>query len=199
MREGFEKACRKGDVDTVRAYINNLQYDPSAYGNAAVRLTARSGKANVMQVLLADPRVDPCAGKSWAVRAAASCGHWETVKVLLNDSRADPSARGNSAILWAAEHGHHAVVEILLKDRRVNGKGAIKCSSGECMVILAVDERFGISMCRSKYTKYHPVFVEMHDRAIAQGYTMAFVAKQLPSWESLAEPVAKRLKAGALF
>jgi hypothetical protein len=199
MREGFESACQDGDVDTVRAYMKDLQYDPSTYNNNAIILSVFHGSANVVQVLLADPRVDPCVNDSWVIRAAASCGYLEIVRMLLNDSRADPSINFDAAIVWATDAEYPAVVKLLLEDRRVNGKRAIKYARGECLAILAANDRFGIPMCRTAYAKYHPVLVELYDRAIAQGYTMAFVAKQLPSWESLAEPLAKRLKAGALF
>jgi hypothetical protein len=96
----------------------------------------------------------------------------------------------------ASYYGHAGVVRVLLADRRVDGLGAIQCASKLCAHLFAEDVRFGIEQHRELYEKHHPELVQQYDAALARGLTMAWVAKQHRPWESLVEPMAKRLKAG---
>lgn len=47
---------------------------------------------------------------------------------------------------------------------------------------------------RAVFEICHPVLLQEYDARISQCYATGFVAKQHPTWESLAEPLADRLK-----
>jgi hypothetical protein len=157
--------------------------------------SCRVGNTKRARELLADPSVDPGACENVALCAAAFSGHTKIVRALLADARVDPSARDDYAVRFAALGGHTEVLRALLADHRVNGRAAVGYAGWSDLLLLAQHERFGIEARRDLYTNY-PSLVWQYDTAIAGGLTMAWVAQQQRSWESLAEPVAKRLKAG---
>lgn len=157
----------------------------------------RVGNAKRARELLADARIDPGAFENVALCTTAFSGHPEIARMLLADARVDPSARNNYAVRFAALGEHTEVLRMLLADQRVGGHCAIGYARGADIVrLLATDHRAGIEQHRDFYALHHPLLVNLYDAALARGLTMAWIAKQCRPWESLVEPVAKRLKAG---
>jgi hypothetical protein len=154
------------------------------------------GNAGRVRELIKDDRVDPCVYENGPILYAAYNGFTEVVRVLLDDPRVNPTTTGNQALRSASREGHVEVMRMLLSDPRVDAYDAIACAWGEGACMLAEDDRFGIEQYRDLYMKRHSFLVHLYDSALARGLTMAWVAKQLPPWESLVEPVAKRLQAG---
>ncbi len=177
MQQGFLEACNRGDAEHVRKLLDDPSVDPSIYDSGMLRVAVYYGYAEVVRVLLADPRVNP-------------------------------AALGNHALCTAMIHGNVAVIRLLLADSRVDAYDAIKHAWGDGLRFIAEDERFGVEHYRELYVNHHSFIVHIYDAAIARGLTMAWVARGirasydarnvsgLPPWESLEEPVAKRLKAG---
>jgi hypothetical protein len=177
MQDEFVRCCYAGDAKRVRELLADARIDPTAQSNIALRWAAYNEHADVMRVLLADPRVSP-------------------------------SAEQNSAIYSAVTYNGIDAFQLLRADTRVDDLEVIMYASGWCARLLACDSRFGIGQHRQVYEKYHPTLVAQYDAALARGLTMAWVARGirasydarnvsgLPAWESLVEPVAKRLKAG---
>lgn len=196
MQEEFYLSCANGYTELVRKLLKDDRVNPAERNNHALYLCAKYGQAGVARVLLADSRVDPAALNNFAVRWAACEGWAGVVRVLLADPRVDPSTVNNEAARMSARRGFAEVLRLLLADDRVNALSAIEDADRECARLLAADERFGIVQHRALYVKHHFVLVRQYDRVIDQAYTMAWVAKQHRTWESLVEPVAKRLKAG---
>jgi len=147
-------------------------------------------------MLLADARVDPSVRNNEPIRHAARSGHADVTRLLLSHHKVDPSALNNNAIFEAARWAHTAAVKILLTDQRIDARRAIVSANIKCARVLAADERWGIESKRHLYARYHPQLVQEYDATLSQCYTMAFVAKQLPTWSDMVEPVAKRLKKG---
>jgi hypothetical protein len=196
-QEAFYQACQTGALaEDILVYLKSPYVDPTLNQNYAIRAAAFGGHANIVRVLLADTRVDPCAVHNNALCEAICCGHAEVVRVLLADARIDPSLDDSLPIRWAALYNRVELMRLLLTYPRVSALGAIQHISMESARFLAADERFGVEQNRALYMDHHPSIVQQYDNAIAQGLTMAFVAKQQRSWESIVEPVAKRLKAG---
>lgn len=197
MQEAFFKACTNGaDPEEILWYLRNPYVDPAAEYSACIFTAASEGHTKIVRVLLADPRVDPSAMGNSTIVWAAGGGHADVVRLLLTDPRVDPSGCKNDAVRSAAQYGHVEVLRALLADQRVDALHAIECADERCVGVLAADARFGIEQYRRLYVTHHTDFVQQYDAAVAKGYTMAFVAKQLPTWIDLVEPVAKRLKAG---
>jgi hypothetical protein len=190
MQDEFVRCCRAGDAKRARELLADVRIDPGAFGNVAFCAAAFTGRAEIVRMLLADVRVDPSAHHNYAVRFAALGEHTE-------------------------------VLRMLLADQRVSGHCAIGYARGADVVrLLATDHRAGIEHHHDFYALHHPALVNLYDAAIARGLTMAWVARGirfrdvsqplaaantsidarnvsgLPAWESLVEPVAKRLKAG---
>lgn len=159
-------------------------------------LSCANGFTEQVRDLLANPRVDPKAQSNVALRWAVYNEHADVMRVLLADPRVRPSAKENNAIYSAVTYEGISAFQLLLADTRVDDLEMIVYARGECARLLACHRHFGIRQHRHVYEKYHPTLVNLYDAALARGLTMAWVAKQLPPWESLVEPVAKRLKAG---
>lgn len=196
-QEAFYKACEDGaETEVILAYLKDPHVDPAAEYSRSIFVSASEGHTEVVRVLLADPRVDPSAMSNSTISWAAGGGHVDVVRLLLADPRVDPSGNKNDAVRSAAAYGHVEVLQELLADHRVNALRAIEDADERCVGVLAADERFGIEHHRDLYVRYHPDIVKKHSAAISQSYTLAFVAKQLPTWSDMVEPVAKRLKLG---
>lgn len=210
MQRAFERACFLGDEKDALDLLSSV--DPSASHNYAIRMASKNNLVTLVSSLLNDPRVDPTAYGNDPLVQAAKEGNAETVKILLGDPRVDPSMPNNYPITIAAIRGRSEVVRLLLADDRVDADTAIRNAASGAVPVLAADSRFGIESYRHVYTKHHYQFVRDFDLAVAAGYAVAFCAKyartsaaeggggsaKRTAWGDVAEPLAKRLKAGVL-
>jgi hypothetical protein len=199
MQEVFWEACLRGKVDLVRELIEDPRVDPAAEDNWAISDAAYRGHARIVQMLLADARVDPSVRRNEPLCRAAREGHADVTRLLLSHHKVDPSANNNYAIIEAARRGHAAVVKLLLTDQRIGARRAIEVAKLKCARIFAAHERWGIESKRHVYARYHPQLVQEYDATLSRCFAMAWVAKQLPTWGDMVEPVAKRLKKGTFL
>jgi hypothetical protein len=196
MQRVFDDACRRGDLQEVRALLSDSRVDPSAGNNYALMAAAYSGNWKIAHVLLADERVQPDTDERSLLYAIFNSGSADTVRLFLAKTSVDPSVFDNYAIRWAAVNGHVETTRVLLGDNRVNAIYAIPWAKGNCARVLAADERFGIERQRKLYSRHHPDLVLQYDAMISQCLTMAWVAKQLLPWSDIVQPLSDRLKAG---
>lgn len=196
MQQVFWDACMQGDVLWVRQLLSDPSVDPTSNDSAALSYAVVYNRAEVVRALIADGRVDPSAGNNVYIRDAVFSGNTELARVLLTDSRVDPCVYNNYCFRVAIRRDHADILQALLAHPCVNTVPPLDCLFDGCARVLVEDERFGIEQERDLYEKHQPKLVAQYDAALARGLTMAWVASQLPPWESLVEPVAKRLKAG---
>ncbi len=83
----FHWASRNGRLETVVELLKDLQVDPSANDDEAIREASAWGHLEIVKLLLKDERVDPSANNNDAILLASSYGNPEIVKELLKDSR----------------------------------------------------------------------------------------------------------------
>lgn len=116
---GFIEACKNGDINAVKLFLNDKTFDPNPRNNAAIYWAIKIGHLEIVQLLLNDPRIDPFVFDNIAIRWASNYGRLEVVRLLLSDHRVDPTTRKNYSIRWALHRGYVNVVRILLNDLRV--------------------------------------------------------------------------------
>jgi hypothetical protein len=208
MQQVFVDACMQGDVLWVRQLLSDPTVDPAANDSAALSFAVMYNRVEVVRMLIADGRADPSSGNNVYIRDAVFNGNAEVARVLLADSRVDPCVYNNWCIRVAIQGDHADILRALLAHPCVNTVLPLDCLFDGCARVLVEDERFGIEQHRDLYEEHQPKMVAQYDAALARGLTMAWVARGirasydarnvsgLPSWESLVEPVAKRLKAG---
>lgn len=71
-----KKAVRKGNVEVVRYFLNQTDYDPSSDNNVAIYFTSENGNTELVQLLLTDKRVNPSTDDNLAIQLASKNGHW---------------------------------------------------------------------------------------------------------------------------
>ena len=79
----FSNACTTGNIEIVNLLLE-LDHDPSANDNYAIRYTLENGHIDVVDRLLQDKekRVDPSAIDNYAIRMASRNGHIAVVDYI---------------------------------------------------------------------------------------------------------------------
>lgn len=193
------EAVDQNDVVSVAKLLLCQTVDPSWNHNAALLCATMNGNAEIVKRLLEDPRVDPNDRNGFIVQEAIRHRDINVSLALVAHPRTDVTIDDQGAIFWAADYDVSEVVRVLLEDPRVNAMGAVEHAKGKSMRIMAAHDVWGIRNHRALYEKWHPLIVEEYDAMLSRSYTMAFVAKQLPTWSDTVEPVAKRLKASFIL
>lgn len=188
--------AHKGIARVVQRLLLNPNIDPSCQNNAPLHLAAESGHLEVVKLLLADPRVDPNDRNGFIVSTAARARHIDVAMCLVTHPRTDPTIGERRAIFWATAYDLPEVVKVLLEDPRVVvDKDTIRYAAGKSRKPLVAHDKWGVSRQRELYEKYHSGIVQEYDAILARALTMAWVAKQLPTWGDLVWPMSDRLKA----
>jgi hypothetical protein len=160
------------------------------------RSACARGDTEMVRAFLKGGDIDPSDNENLAIRIASERGNVGVVRALLEDRRTDPTVCNYACVHWATIFGYYQVVRILLDDNRVDTEAAVSRLLYPCARQLATDPKYGVRPRREMYQKFHPSILAEYDAMIAQCYSMGFVAKQLPPWESLVEPVVERMGAG---
>lgn len=155
-----------------------------------------TGAAEMVRAFLKGGDVDPSDNDNFAIRIASERGHVGVVRALLEDRRADPTVLRHECFYRASRFGFDQVVRLLLDDDRVDTEAAVARLQYPSARRIATDPKYGVRGRREIYEKFHPSILAEYDAMIDQCYSMGFVAKQLPPWESLVEPVVERMDAG---
>ena len=122
MHNKFISACKKGDVNDVREFLNSgIDVDSyNIFGQSCLPLTARSGNLDLVKMLVDEFGADVDQRhfhKKSALHEAADKGHLEIVDYLL-ENQADPNNVRmfmNPALHKAVRNGHEDVVKALLE------------------------------------------------------------------------------------
>ena len=195
----LDQAVVSGCVESVRKLLSCSTTNPSSSYNSALWHSVDRRNVDIVKALLADPRVDPNDRRGFIMYEAIRQRMIEISLLLVTHPRFDPACDRHGAIFWAADYDVAEVVRVLLDDPRVDATGAIEQATGTSRLIMAAHDTWGICNHRALYEKWHPLIVEEYDAMLSRSYTMAFVAKQLPTWSDAVEPVAKRLKASFIL
>lgn len=185
-----------GSVETVQICLAHPGVDPSFEHNISLYHAVESGHLEVVKLLLADPRVNSNDRNGFIVATAIRERHVDVATCLVTHAHTDPTIDDQGAIFWAADYDLHAVVRVLLEDPRVEvNKDTIEHATGQSRKLLAAHDKWGVTSQRKLYEEYHSAIVQEYDAILAQALTMAWVAKQLPTWMDLVWPMSDRLKA----
>ncbi|TBV69746.1 ankyrin repeat domain-containing protein [Pseudoxanthomonas winnipegensis] len=131
----FNRAASFGDIDAVRAYLNEGRVDPTNQNFRALKDAAWKGHDDVVGILLRFSD-DPQANQR-ALEVAAQAGHAQCVEQLL--PHCDPKADLTDALYEAIGNGHHECLLPLL-NRSENLDHALVYAAGNgkgrCLDIL---------------------------------------------------------------
>lgn len=131
----FNRAARYGDIEAVRAYLNEGRVDPTNQNFRALKDAAWKGHDDVVGTLLRFSD-DPQANQR-ALEVAAQAGHAQCVEQLL--PHCDPKADLSDALYEAIGNGHHECLLPLL-NRSENLDHALVYAAGNgqerCLDIL---------------------------------------------------------------
>lgn len=107
----FVSAAQRGDVETVRAYLNEgMNPDIPTYANMnALKWASFQGNAAIVQLLL-----EQGAAPNAALKQAAMTGQTAILAMLLKKSKELPQEEGGVALCAAAESGNVEAVKVLL-------------------------------------------------------------------------------------
>ncbi|KAJ3205928.1 hypothetical protein HDU67_008557 [Dinochytrium kinnereticum] len=116
-RNGNKDWPSKEQLDTMRRQ-RNVQCNPAADGNDALRWSAMEGHIEVVRSLLESGKVDPAAENNEALRWSCRNGHKAIAELLLSTGKVDADAEDHESLRWAARNGHADVVHLLLQHER---------------------------------------------------------------------------------
>jgi ankyrin repeat protein len=85
--QDFLLACKTGNIESVRCFLNDNCVNPSVDDDAAIISASLYGHRDLVELLLNDDRVNPSARDNCAIISAAARGHAKIVQLLLNDRR----------------------------------------------------------------------------------------------------------------
>lgn len=136
--EIFRNACKNGEIDVVKRFLedddldfdlNGTAIDPDrTIGYTGFNLACKYNKVDVVRLLLDDPRIDVnkvSEGLESPFYHACSKGHYEIVKLLVEDMKVDinkPDNWGDTPFLRACMDlpTNIEVIQLLIDDNRID-------------------------------------------------------------------------------
>lgn len=136
----FYNACRSGNSELVRIFLEDDRVDPSLNDGFALLLAVDSGSVETVCALLKDSRVDPSVRNSQGFIMAVEKGNLEVAKLLAEDIRVDTSARNSKALTVAVENEDMNMLVYLLEETNAdpNSGTLIRASLDKKPIILEI-------------------------------------------------------------
>lgn len=104
----FYLACKEGDLETVKLYLEKPDFNPTAHDLFAFQHAVEHNKIEVVRLLMIDPRFDPSANNNQALTTTVNGNPnvylFQIRKLLLHDERV---ITGNSDLKTTAMIDRH--------------------------------------------------------------------------------------------
>lgn len=137
LRQKFIDACKDGDLDKVKLYLQSPRIDATLYSSKGLMEAAKNGHLKVVKYLLASPdlaiHADLHANHEHALRVACKAGHTSIVEYLLYSpelsSHADAHILESRCIVLAVWGNHIDIIKILAEKEKLNCQDGFKQSA----------------------------------------------------------------------
>ena len=110
----FIKACKDGDLITVKSSLNNSKVDIHALDDMGFRCSVFKRNYELITLLLEEGKIVPSVKDNAAIILASTNKDHKTVKLLLTYDKVDPCARNNQAMRSAIENNDIEMIKILI-------------------------------------------------------------------------------------
>ena len=117
--ENIDRAINSGDIDYVKAYLEENKISRNDIKNALIR-SAQNGHLEVVKYLVEEHQADIHAQNEGGLRWSAQNGHLEVVKYLVEEHNADIHADDEYALRLSAENGYLDVVKYLVEEHQAD-------------------------------------------------------------------------------
>ena len=117
-QEEFYSAIENGQLEVVKALLEDKRVDPSDDKNLAIQRASSCGHLEVVKALRKDKRVDPSDDNNLAIRWASKNGRVEVVKLLLKDHRVYYTCKGINEKCESVNNKKKVITRVITKWKR---------------------------------------------------------------------------------
>ena len=117
--EDFNRAINDGDIEYVKAYLEENKISTEDIKNALMR-SAENGHLHVVKYLVEEHQADIHAINEYALRWSAHNGHLDVVKYLVEENNANIHAQNEGGLRYSAENGHLEIVKYLVEEHQAD-------------------------------------------------------------------------------